>query len=65
MPITATVSAPSIVPVIVPRPPKRLVPPSTTAAMTSSSKPTAFDKPLPSLAAMMMPAKAAERPLIA
>ena len=57
LPITATVSAPSIVPIIVPRPPNRLVPPSTTAAITSSSKPPpALDEPLPSRAAMMMPA---------
>ena len=64
--MTATVSAPSTVPIIVPRPPNRLVPPSTTAAMTSSSKPPpAFDEPLPSRAAMMIPASAAARPLSA
>ena len=64
LPITAMVSAPSTVPRIVPRPPNRLVPPSTTAAITSSSKPTAaFEEPLPSRAAMMMPATAAAMPV--
>ena len=48
---------------MVPRPPNRLVPPSTTAAMTSSSNPwPALDEPLPSRAATMIPASAAVAP---
>ena len=49
-PIIAIVSAPNKVPIIVPRPPKRFVPPKTTAAITSSSNITpAFDDPLPNM----------------
>ena len=64
LPITAMVSAPSTVPMIVPRPPVSAVPPSTTAAITSSSKPTAaLEEPEPSRPAMMMPAAAAAMPV--
>ena len=38
---TPMISDPMSVPMIVPRPPKRLVPPRMTAAMTSSSSPAA------------------------
>ena len=36
---TPIIKAPIIVPIILPSPPDRLVPPSTTAAIASSSKP--------------------------
>jgi hypothetical protein len=39
--MTAISNAPMMVPVIVPSPPKRLVPPMTTAAIASSSAPFA------------------------
>ncbi len=59
----AIVNAPKIVPNIVPLPPNRLVPPRTTAAITSNSNITpAFDEPLPSLAAMIIPPIAAHTP---
>jgi hypothetical protein len=64
LPITAMVAAPSTVPIIVPRPPISAVPPSTTAAIASSSKATAaLEEPLPSRAAITMPASAAARPV--
>ena len=64
LPMAAIVSAPSRVPTMVPRPPISEVPPSTTAAMTSSSKPTAaLEEPEPSRAAIMMPAIAEAMPV--
>ena len=54
--MTAIVIAPSKVPIIVPLPPNRLVPPKTTAAITSSSNITpAFEEPLPNRAAIIIP----------
>ena len=57
------VNAPKIVPTIEPFPPNRLVPPSTTAAITSNSNIIpALDEPLPSLAAIIIPPIAAHTP---
>src|SRR5690606_1442079 len=62
--ITPVISAPMTVPTIVPRPPNRFVPPSTTAAITVSSKPSAeLAEPEPSRAAVRMPAAPAARPV--
>jgi hypothetical protein len=58
-----SVSTPSTVPSTVPRPPNRLVPPSTTAVMTASSKFTPWlADPLPSRMATSTPASAAATP---
>ncbi len=55
--------APATVPPIVAKPPNRLVPPSTVAAITSSSNMMpAFGEPLPSRAVATMPPSAASSP---
>ncbi len=62
--MTPMVSAPRTVPRMVPVPPSSEVPPSTTAAMTCSSNPSAaFDEPEPRRAAMSSPANADVTPL--
>ena len=57
-------TAPITVPTTVPRPPKRFVPPRTTAVMTVNSNPLAeLAEPEPSRAAIRMPAMPAARPV--
>ena len=52
------------VPITVPRPPKRLVPPRTTAVITVSSNPVAeLAEPEPSRAAISSPAIPAAKPV--
>ena len=63
---TPSSSAPTRVPTIAPRPPAIEVPPITTAAMASSSKPTPTPGwPLVTREACTMPATAAVKPLSA
>ena len=55
--------APSIAPVTLPEPPKTLTPPTTTAAMTLSSRPRpASTVMLPKRASVMKPARPASAP---
>ena len=62
---TPSIIAPTSVPTMAPRPPEIAAPPSTTAAMASSSKPSpALGCPLIRREVSTSPASAAVRPLI-